>query len=68
MRDNEWSKALADGRRVKFSYQELPNGGAFVTAQIERNKVVYSVLLTRSEKPLSRKEVERHFAGELPKK
>jgi hypothetical protein len=68
MRDNEWSKALDDGRRVKFSYRELPNGGAFITAQIERNKVVYSVLLIRSEKPLSRKEVGLHFAGELAKK
>jgi hypothetical protein len=45
MRDNEWSKALDDDRRVKFSYRELPNGGAFITAQIERNKVVYSVLI-----------------------
>ena len=33
MRDNEWSKALDVGRRVKFSYEELPNGGAFMTAQ-----------------------------------
>ena len=30
MRDHEWSKALADGRTVKFTYLELPKGGAFI--------------------------------------
>jgi hypothetical protein len=68
MRDQEWSKALADGRRVKFTYQELPDGGAFITAQIEKNKVVYSILLAPAEKPLSREDVEPHFEGELSKK
>jgi hypothetical protein len=68
MLDEEWNKALADGRRVKFTYQELPNGGAFITAQIERNKVVYSIILTQVEKPLSREEVESHFEGELSKR
>jgi hypothetical protein len=41
MLDEEWVKALGDGRRVKFTYQELPYDGAFITAQIERNQVVY---------------------------
>jgi hypothetical protein len=68
MLNEEWNKALADGRRVKFTYQELPNGGAFITAQIERNKVVYSIILTKAEKPLSREEVESHFEGELSKR
>jgi hypothetical protein len=68
MRDHEWSKALADGRTVKFTYLELPNGGAFITAQIERNKVVYSILLAPAEKPLKRAEVEGHFTDELSKK
>ena len=68
MRDGEWTNAIADGRRVKFTYQELPNGGVFITAQIERNKVVYSILLTPAEKPVSRKEVECHFEVELSKK
>ena len=54
MRDGEWTNAIANGRRVKFTYQELPNGGAFITAQIERNRVVYSILLTPAEKPVSR--------------
>jgi hypothetical protein len=67
MLDEEWIKVLADGRRVKFTYQELPNG-AFITAQTERNKVVYSILLAQAEKPLSRKEVESHFEDELAKK
>ena len=68
MLDEEWIKVLADGRRVKFTHQELPNGGAFITAQTERNKVVYSCLLAQAEKPLSREEVESHFEGELSKK
>jgi hypothetical protein len=68
MRDHEWTKPLAAGRIVKYTYQELPNGGAFITAQIERNKVVYSILLAPAEKPGNRAEVESHFAGELSKK
>jgi hypothetical protein len=43
---DEWIKNLADGRRVKFTYQELPDKGAFITAQVEGNKVVYSIILT----------------------
>ncbi len=47
MPDEEWIKELEDGRKVKFIYQELPEDGAFMTAQIAGNKVVYSVLLDR---------------------
>ena len=36
MRDEEWIKTIEDGRKVKFIYQELPDDGAFITAQIER--------------------------------
>jgi hypothetical protein len=68
MRDQDWIKALADDTKVKFTYQELPDGGAFITAQIEGNRVVYSVLLTKIEKPLSRETVESHFDGELSKR
>lgn len=68
MPDEEWIKTLEDGRRVKFTTQELPRGEAFVTAQVEANKVVYSIVLTEVKKPLSREEVEKHFGGELSKK
>ena len=68
MPDEEWIKKLEDGRRVKFIYQELPEDGAFITAQIERNEVVYSVVLARAKNPLSREDVESHFKGELSKK
>jgi hypothetical protein len=64
----EWMKTLADGRRVKFTNQELPDEGAFVTAQIACNKVVYSIVLTNARNPLSCEEVESHFEGELLKK
>jgi hypothetical protein len=48
MRDEEWIKKLEDGRKVKFIYQELPKDGAFLTAQIEWNEVVYSVVLAKA--------------------
>ena len=63
---DEWIKTLADRRRVKFTTQEL-DGSAFLTAQVEGNKVVYSILLSSAEKTLSREEVENHFEDELSK-
>ena len=68
MRDEEWVKTLEDGRRVKFIYQELPEDGAFITAQLEGNEVVYSIVLTKARNPLSREDVENRFKGELSKK
>lgn len=68
MPDSEWIKRLEDGRKVKFIYQELPKDGAFITAQIERNEVVYSVVLASAGNPLSHEAVESHFAKELAKK
>jgi hypothetical protein len=68
MRDEEWIKTLEDGRKVKFIYQELLEDGAFLTAQIERSEVVYSVVLAKAGNPLSREDVERHFTSELSKK
>ena len=50
---------------MKFTHQELPKGGAFITAQIEGNEVVYSVVLTKAKCPLSREDVESRFVGEL---
>jgi hypothetical protein len=63
-----WIKTLKDGRKVKFIYQELPEDGAFITAQLERNEVVDSVVLTKAGNPLSREAVESHFQGEFSKK
>jgi hypothetical protein len=68
MPDEEWVKILEDGRKVKFIYQELPEDGAFITAQIQGNEVVYSVVLAKARNPLSREDVESHFKGELSKK
>ena len=64
---DEWIRTLADGRRVKFTYQELDEW-VFITAQVERNKVVYSIVLTDPTISLSRGEVESQFEGELSKK
>ena len=68
MPDEEWIKTLEDGRKVKFIYQELPQDGAFITAQLAGNEVVYSVVLTKARNPLSRADVEGYFEGELSKK
>jgi hypothetical protein len=68
MLNEEWFKTLADGRQVKFTYQELPVDGAFITAQLGGNEVVYSVVLTKAKNPLSHEDVESHFEGELSKK
>jgi hypothetical protein len=48
---NEWIKALADGRRVKFTNQELLDEGAFITAQVAGNQVVYSIRIDQRKKP-----------------
>jgi len=68
MPDEDWVKTLADGRKVKFIYQELPEDGAFITVQIAGNEVVYSIVLAKAGNPLSREHVESRFAGELSKK
>jgi hypothetical protein len=68
MPDEEWIKTLEDGRKVKFIYQQLPEDGAFMTAQLAGNEVVYSVVLTEARNPLSREDVENHFKSELSKK
>lgn len=66
--DEEWVKKLADGRRVKFTSQQLLETQAFITAQVESNKVVYSIVLSKVRNPLSREEVEGYFEDELSKK
>jgi hypothetical protein len=61
----EWIKTLADGKRVKFTNQELLETQAFITAQVESNKVVYLIVLTKVKNPLSHEELEGHFEGDL---
>ena len=67
MPDDEWIRTLADGRKVKFSHDQMTEI-TFITAQLEGNEVVYSVMLPKAEIPLSREEVERRFEHELSKK
>jgi len=64
----EWVKTLEDGRRVKFTNQELYGDGSFITAQVEKNEVVYSIVLDQAKNPLSREEVENRFKAELSRK
>ncbi len=52
---------------MKFSHDELMDT-TFITAQIQGNEVVYSILLNKAEIELSREEVEGRFQRELSKK
>jgi hypothetical protein len=63
----EWFKVLSDERTVKFTYEELTEDRAFITAQIGGNEVVYSVILTEVTKQPNREEIESHFEHELSK-
>ena len=67
MPNDEWIRTLADGTRVKFSHDEVLDA-TFITAQIEGNEVVYSILMNKAEIKLSREEVEGRFERELSKK
>jgi len=64
---DQWTKAISGERLVKFTYVELelPEGEAFLTAQIAAHEVVYSVILRRAEHPFSREGVERRFEFDL---
>ena len=68
MLDEEWIKTLEEGQRVKFTNEELSEDVTFITAQLEGNKVVYSIILTEAKKALDRVEVESYFQGEFSKK
>lgn len=68
MLDEEWTKTLEDGRRVKFTNLELLETRAFITAQVESSRIVYSIVLTKVKNPLTHEEVEGYFEGELSKK
>jgi len=61
MPDDEWITTLADGRKVKFTNQELLEDRAFITAQVAGNKVVYSIVLAKIRIPPGREEVESYF-------
>ena len=67
MPNDERIRTLPDGRKVKFNQDELMDT-TFITAQIEGNEVVYSILLNKAETKLSREEVEGRFERELSKK
>jgi hypothetical protein len=65
---HEWIKTLEDGRKVKFTNETIGGYGSFITAQIEKNEVVYSIMLEKEKNPLSSDEVESRFKAELSKK
>jgi hypothetical protein len=64
--EHEWTKVLSGDRLVKFTYADLPEGEAFLTAQIAGHDVVYSKILRHAVDPFSREGVERHFSYEFP--
>jgi hypothetical protein len=65
MPSEEWIKTLADGRRVKFTYQDVSAQMEFITAQIECHEVVYSILSKKAKDPLCREDIESRFKNEL---
>jgi hypothetical protein len=65
---DEWIRTLEDGRKVKFTYQELVEDAAAISAQIQDNEVIYSIILTKAGNPLSREDIEGRFDRELSKK
>jgi len=67
MPSDEWIRTLADGRNVKFSHDELTDA-TFITAQVEGNEAVYSILLNKAETKLTREGVEGRFERELSRK
>ena len=67
MPNDEWIRTLADGRKVKFNHDELTDA-TFITAQIQGNEVVYSILLNKADTKLSREDVEGRFERELSRK
>lgn len=64
--EDEWTRVTSGDRLVRFTYVDLPDGRAFLTAQIAGRAVVYSVILGRAEHPFTRAGVERHFDQECP--
>jgi hypothetical protein len=64
--EHAWMKMMSGHRLVKFTYLDLPQGHAFLTAQIAGHDVVYSVFVRQAEHPFNREDVERHFDYECP--
>lgn len=62
---DEWTTVISGDRFVKFTYVDLPTGGAFMTAQIAAHEVVYSIVSEQTERPFSRAGVEGRFRYEL---
>ena len=52
---DEWMRSVTGSLLVKFTYLELSDGGAFLTAQIGGHEVVYSVILDTAKDPLAAK-------------
>jgi hypothetical protein len=61
---DEWIRVNRAGQLVKFTYNDLPHGEAFLTAQIAGHEVVCSVILPKPELPFSHEGVESHFEHE----
>jgi len=64
--EDEWTKVMSGDRLVKFTYLDLPEGKAFLTAQIAGHHVVYSVIVQDAAHSCDRDSVERQFAYECP--
>ena len=59
---DEWTQVNRAGQLVKFTYDDLPHGKAFLTAQIAGHEVVCSVILPQPKLPFSRESVAVYCA------
>jgi hypothetical protein len=64
--EDEWTTVISGDQLVKFTYLDLPEGRAFLTAQIAGHDVVYSVIVQQAQHPFHREGVERHFDCQFP--
>jgi len=49
---DEWTQLNRAGQLVKFTYDDLPHGKAFLTAQIAGHEVVCSVIFAQARTPI----------------
>jgi hypothetical protein len=63
MRNEEWSVELPDGRTVRYTYKEMTETLAFITAQVQGNAVVY--MHNNIPAPMTNAQVEAEFAHDI---
>ena len=66
MKKDEWTAALPDGRNVKYTFRQLTDTIATISAQLVGNDIVHMHNNVRAS--ITREQVEADFASELIQK